>query len=238
MDPLLFLIGWLLILLYFEDLLHFPNFLGKLCYFFLISLNLFKVISFLLLHLLDGRLLLHFINWPIITHIFNDLVFLLQFLLQILDSVHICGVEFTFPTTKVFLLVTNLDFCYLLLALLQLLLYALYPLLCEESEIIRVGKLNTLFHQHLVRRKEQWWFASFLVLGQPLCQHVDTLEAEDDVSAANVLYFWFFFEIGDFVIWMLVGVHLLFLKKSMPRVMMGWVRLNRQAFLIEGYIFY
>ena len=128
-----FVLMGLIMFLKFKNLLHFSDLLGKLGNFFLIGLYLLKIIPFLLFKLLNSWLLMNFINWSVITHIFDDLVFLFQFLLQILNSIHIGSVKFALSAIEIFFLVTVLYFCCLLLALLQLLFYTLYPLLCEKS---------------------------------------------------------------------------------------------------------
>lgn len=67
-------------------------------------------------------------------------------------------------------------------------------------------------------------------------EHIHAFKAKNDIAAANFFNFCFLVESGYFKIWMILEVHLLCLKKSIPRISKGCDRLKRQAFRRSGYI--
>lgn len=88
------------------------------------------------------------------------------------------------------------------MTLLQLLLDVSHSLFREEGEIVRIWEIYAFFEQHLVGSEVKRRPLGALVFREPLCQHIDTLQTEQHVFAANIFEFGLLFKIGDLIVYL------------------------------------
>jgi hypothetical protein len=86
------------------------------------------------------------------------------------------------------------------LALFQHLLYLLYFLSVEKSELVFERKLNSFFYQHFVGRSIDRLRSKNWIRRQPFAQNVDTFQTKANVLAANIFDFSLLIIVGYFVV--------------------------------------
>ena len=158
--------------------------------------------------------------------------------MEILHSIHHVCVEFAAVSVKILVIHFFFELLGLLVDRFEFPFYLFDPVLAEEDELGRFGEFHSLLPEHVVGRKVGGLGISLALPGQPLAQHVDAFQAEGDIPTANIFDFGSFLHVGDLVVLIQSHIHLLFLKKSIPLVIRGWLLWKRQALRIRGYTCY
>ena len=101
---------------------------------------------------------------------------------------------------KVLCIILILQMFSFFLALCQHLLYLLYFLCLEKSELVFQRKFNSFFYQHFVGRSIDRFRTKNWMGRQPFAQDVDTFQTKANVLAANIFDFSLLIIVGYFVV--------------------------------------
>lgn len=192
------------------------------------------VVYFLLLHFSEIGLFLQIYHWGVVFELGYYLLFLSQFFLEILHSIHHVYVEFAAVSVEILVVHLLFELFSLFIDGFEFPLYFFDPVLAEEDELGRFREFHSLLPEHVIWRKIGGLGISLALSRQPLAQHVDAFEAEGDIPTPNIFDFGSFLHVGYLIVFIQSHLHLLFLKKSIPLVIRGWFLWKRQALRIRG----